>query len=113
MTRRFTGLQAGAALLVVVFAMVLALGLVACGDKYIGTWKASFQGQEQKLTIEKSGDSYLVYDPATPDQKQEFAEKGGKLTGKDPNAGMDITFERKGDKLILSAGGINFEMTKE
>ena len=114
MSRRFTGLGAAAALLIIVFTVVLSLGLVACGDPYVGTWKANVSGQDQKLKIEKSGDKYVIYDPATPDQKTDATEKDGKLVVVDPTGGTDVmTIERKDDKLIMSLQGVSIELTKE
>jgi len=80
----------------------------------VGTWKASFMGEEQKLKIEKSGDKYIIYDPATPDDKTEAVEKDGKLVVADPAGGSEVmTIESKDGKLMMNIGGMTIEMTKE
>jgi len=103
---------------VVLVALALAVALAACGssDKYSGTWTAkSPDGTTLTFKIEKSGDKWKVSDPTSKDsQVIEGTEENGKLTLKNPsNASEVLTLERKGDKLVMSMGGVSIEFTKQ
>lgn len=108
-----------AALVIValVAAVALSMLLTACGssDPYSGTWTASMQGTPLTLQIAKSGDHWTLGDPTGKDKSTlTGTEVNGKLTVKNPSdATQTMTFERKGDKLVLTLGSLSVEMTKK
>ena len=102
---------------VLVAAVTLSTLLTACGssDPYSGTWTASMQGSQLTLQIVKSGDHWTLTDPtAKTHQTLQGTEVNGKLTVKNPtDATQTMTFERKGDKLVLTLGSLSVDMTKK
>jgi len=107
-----------AALLGLAFALLLVTvaTIAACGsDPYSGTWKGDVMGQAFTLNIEKSGDNWVVTSPDdTKGKKITGTEENGKLVLKDPaSPESTMTFERKDDKLVMTAAGLTVEMTKQ
>ena len=104
------------ALLIAMTALLLlaVATVAACGDPYSGTWKTSVMGEEMKIKIEKSGDSWVVTSPDGNGDKITGKEEGGKLVLKDPkDPNTKMTLEAKDGKLEADFGGVKFTFTKE
>ena len=116
MPRRHTRLGATLAALAVFAALALAAAvLVACGDDFSGTWKATMMGESLTLKIEKDGDNYKVTNPDEPDSEAiKGTVKDGKLVMTDPEgSGESMTLERDGDNLVMKIGGVTVTFEKQ
>jgi hypothetical protein len=84
--------------------IMCAATLLGCGahDPYVGSW-----GTAGMITIQKSGDTYLIHDSANPfgnDYKGQVS--GGKLVAKDGAATFTYTLD---GKWLVRDGDTRFE----